>query len=222
MLWRECANADLPTTYMLTARSGDETDIRIQKKGSERFIDINVKATKAPIARSLTSSEYGNVAVKAEELGVSFRSGKFLAANFRPVQIEDRAGAFWAISSDQVRLPEIFIKIFVHLVEDNAWHADGLEKANEECNREGQSARCSNPENHVHFCNWIYTGSAEFRACVNLFNAGVMSNETPLIPGIQHPGLWIDSKSSKRYSELIPFLKNYTLHDLGNGGTQVV
>lgn len=219
MLWRECANADLPTTYMLTAKSGDETDIRIQRKGSKRFVDINVKATKATIPYRSTSSEYGNVAVKAEELGVSLSSGKIVSADFRPVQLADRAGALWAISSDQVRLPEIFIKVFVHLVEDKAWHADGLQKANVECNQEGKSARKGNPENHVHFCNWIHTGSAEFRTSVDSFNSCVMSNRTPLIPGIQHPGLWIDSQSSRRYSDLLPFLKEFILHDAGNGGT---
>ena len=192
MLWIELVKARLPATYILTANSGDETDIRIQKKGSSRCIDLNIKGTKANVPHHSKAEEYGNLAVKAEELGVLLKrigDSKF-APHSAAVKIEERNGRMWAVGDMEERLPDLFIKVFVHL-------------------SPGQCDQDTSSKPHVHFVSWLNTEGDKFKNHINTFNENIAKGLPSIIPGIKHPGLWISSNGCNKFESLLTYLESH-------------
>lgn len=187
MLWREISALGLPVTIEITANSGDKSDLRVQSKGSENGILINVKATKADIPKHYTSDTYGNVAVKIEELGA-----KNATWNINPVYLDFRDADTYARSDKEIKLPHIFIKVFVR-----GYNHNDVNPTGNKCN--------------VTFSNWIATNSEEFSSFLRVFNKSISSGRVHKIPGINHPGLWIPPEYTKRYSELPSYLESKVL-----------
>ena len=189
MLWRELASAGIPVTYYLTANGGDEPDLRVQYKGNDSYIDINVKGTKALIPNNNTPSQYGNVAIKQEELGLKLKKfdGSYEKQS-QEVFIECIDGKFWAVTDKKIRLADIYIKVFVHEIP---------------CEENDASAGV------VYLTNWIYVGSNEFSERVDQFNRKMVDGKPEIIPGINHPGLWIPSNWTHRFPDFLLFLEKF-------------
>ncbi|MBU2769302.1 hypothetical protein HAP94_24875 [Acidithiobacillus ferrivorans] len=190
MLWRELVLAGMPVTYLLTANGGDETDLRVQVKGDPYFIDINVKGTKASVPAHSNAAAYGNLPLKCEELGLTLT--RIDKTNYKPhqegVRIELRDGVPWAIADNAERLADIYIKIFVHAAPLTDEH-------------------CAKDVSHIHFTNWLPVEGKDFAAQLKLLNESIAAGTPPKIPGINHPGMWIQSRNCRPYEDLFAYLE---------------
>lgn len=185
MLWQELVRADIPTTFFLTANTGDETDLRVQRKGSDTFIDINVKGTKTSVPEDTTPAQYGNLPLKHEELGLDLpRQGGGYAPHPNPVRLVERDGRPWAVADHTERLADLYLKVFVHT-------GDAAE---------GQG-------DHVHLTNWLPVAGADFQAQITALNTKIAKGRPDIIPGIWHPGIWAPSAECRPYLELFTYLE---------------
>jgi len=190
MLWRELVIAGMPVTYMLTANGGDETDLRVQVKGDPHFIDINVKGTKANVPKTTEPAAYGNLAIKCEELGLALiKNGHGYLPHPIQVNIELRENRSWAVADKAERLADIYIKIFVHTEPLSAEHQQ-------------------NEKMHVHFTNWLPVSGGDFAAQLLKLNSEIAAGNPPVIPGINHPGMWIVSTKCRPYEQLFEYLES--------------
>jgi hypothetical protein len=211
MLWHVLARGSLPVTIFITANSGDITDLRVQRKGSPQFIDINVKATKTPVREGVVPCDYGNVPVKQEELSVdvpglevdgSLRSseGKCSPTEMtRKIEVRSDGQNYVIDETGRAltQIAHIFMKVFVHEVSLNP---TCLPKSHVHLN-----PTCL-PESHVHFCNWIASDSSEFRESLDAFLDSIRKGRPQLIQGICHPGLWIPSSRTHPATDLWAYL----------------
>ena len=216
MTWRLLTQRDLPVTFFLTARTGDETDLRVQRKGSDSYLDVNVKATKSPLPNSREDDlcDDGYLAVKTEELGIGLddvrkewetvgdRRRPYLLCESKDLTLTvevDESGPFLPRpNGGRWPLADAYVKVFVHLSEQDA---DRLGYT-----LEGGTHRSCPAETHVHYCRWASPDQEGFRREFQAYLASVALGRPTMIWGIDHPGLWMAPRYTRPFDELIEFL----------------
>ena len=217
MLWRLFAGRDLPVTFFLTAGTGDETDLRAQRKGSGAAVDINVKATKSPLPTSREGDlcDDGYLAVKNEELGIGLgdvqkewetvggRRRPYLTCEPKRVLLSvetDGAGPFIPTpDGGRWPLPDVFVKVFVHLSRQDAERLGYAAGA-------GSHRGCP-AETHVHYCRWISPSDPVFQARLDGHLESIAEGRPTMIWGIDHPGLWLAPPFTRPFEDLAGFVR---------------